>query len=131
MVRDGIYYGIGFTITGALLWFLFNPYWALPCFLLAAFCMYFFRDPDRQIPEGPVAVSPGDGKVVQIRPLENGGSRVSVFLNIFDVHVNRIPLMESSREASIGGANSTWRISKTLPLKTNKIVSRSTPRVHK
>jgi len=92
MVRDGIYYGIGFTISGALLWFLFNPYWALPCFLLAASCMYFFRDPDRQIPEGPVAVSPGDGKVVQIRPLDNGGSRVSVFLNIFDVHVNRIPV---------------------------------------
>jgi len=91
MVRDGIYYGIWFTFAGAALWFVFNLYWALPCFLVGAFCMYFFRDPERQIPEGPVAVSPGDGKVVDIRPLDNGGHRISVFLNIFNVHVNRIP----------------------------------------
>ena len=92
MVRDGIYYGFGFTFAGGLLWFLFSLYWGLPCILLAAFCMYFFRNPDRQIPEGPVAVSAGDGKVVHIRSLDNGGHRVSVFLNIFDVHVNRIPV---------------------------------------
>ena len=92
MVRDGIYYGTGFTIAGALLWFLFTPYWGLPCFLVGAYCMYFFRDPDRQIPAGPVAVSPGDGKVVHIRTLDGGGHRISVFLNIFDVHVNRIPV---------------------------------------
>ena len=92
MVRDGIYYGTGFTIAGGLLWFVFTPYWGLPCFLLAAFCMYFFRDPERRIPEGPVAVSPADGKVVHIRSLDNGGRQVSVFLNIFDVHVNRIPV---------------------------------------
>ncbi len=92
MVRDGIYYGTGFTIAGVLLWFIFTPYWGLPCFLLAAFCLYFFRDPERQIPEGPVAVSAADGKVVQIHPLDDGGHRVSVFLNIFDVHVNRIPV---------------------------------------
>ena len=92
MIRDGIYYGIGFTIAGGLLWFIFSPYWGLPCFLLAAFCLYFFRDPERQIPEGPVAVSAADGKVVHIHPLADGGHRVSVFLNIFDVHVNRIPV---------------------------------------
>ena len=92
MVRDGIYYGIGFTSAGTVLSLVFSPYWGLPCFVLGAFCMYFFRDPERQIPTGPLAVSPADGKVVHIRPLDNGGHRVSVFLNIFDVHVNRIPV---------------------------------------
>jgi phosphatidylserine decarboxylase len=55
------------------------------------FCLYFFRDPDRKIPSGPVAVSPADGKVVAIVP-ESGLTRISVFLNIFDVHVNRSPI---------------------------------------
>ena len=60
-------------------------------FLLAAFCLYFFRDPEREIPAGPVAVSPADGKIVAVRP-EGKAQRVSIFLNIFDVHVNRTPI---------------------------------------
>jgi phosphatidylserine decarboxylase len=63
----------------------------LPFYLVAAFCLYFFRDPDREIPPGPVAVSPADGKVVVVKP-ENGGQRISIFLNVFDVHVNRTPI---------------------------------------
>ena len=59
--------------------------------LLALFCLYFFRDPDRVIPSGPVAVSPADGKVVAVKP-EGGLNRISIFLNIFDVHVNRTPI---------------------------------------
>ncbi len=59
--------------------------------LLALFCLYFFRDPDREIPTGPVAVSPADGKVVAIQP-EGGLNRMSIFLNVFDVHVNRTPI---------------------------------------
>ncbi|HEV1287934.1 MAG TPA: phosphatidylserine decarboxylase, partial [Bryobacteraceae bacterium] len=46
---------------------------------------------DREIPPGPVAVSPADGKVVVVKP-ENGGQRISIFLNVFDVHVNRTPI---------------------------------------
>ena len=56
------------------------------------FCLYFFRDPERPIPAGPVAVSPADGTVVEIRPAEGGAQRVSIFLNVFDVHVNRCPV---------------------------------------
>src|SRR5271165_5177180 len=63
----------------------------MPFYILAAFCLYFFRDPDREVPPGPVAVSPADGKVVVVKP-ENGGQRVSIFLNVFDVHVNRTPI---------------------------------------
>jgi len=52
----------------------------------------FFRDPERPVPAGPVAVSPADGKVVAIRPSASGATRISIFLNIFDVHVNRTPI---------------------------------------
>lgn len=92
MVKDGIYYGVGFTIAGLLISLAFDPLWAAPLFVLAVFCLNFFRDPDREIPAGPVAVSPADGKVVHIRPRPDGGVRISIFLNIFNVHVNRIPV---------------------------------------
>ncbi len=92
MVRDGIYYGVGFGLTGFLAAVWLGPLAAVPLLGVAAFCMYFFRDPDRAIPEGPVAVAPADGKVTHIRDLGDGASRVSVFLNILDVHVNRVPV---------------------------------------
>jgi len=91
MVRDGIYYGLGFTAAGALVSYFANLWFALPLFLVGAFCMYFFRDPERLAPAGNVAVSPADGKVVTV-VAENGHTRVSIFLNIFDVHVNRMPI---------------------------------------
>ena len=69
-----------------------NPWIGLPLYALAAFCLYFFRDPDRVAPAGNVMVAPADGKVVAIRQLETGETRVSIFLNIFDVHVNRTPI---------------------------------------
>ncbi|HXE63868.1 MAG TPA: phosphatidylserine decarboxylase [Bryobacteraceae bacterium] len=91
MVRDGIYYALGFTAAGVLISWLLGPGPAVPLFLLAAFCAWFFRDPERPIPVGSVAVSPADGKVVAVVK-ENGGTRISIFLNIFDVHVNRSPV---------------------------------------
>jgi phosphatidylserine decarboxylase len=94
MVKDGIYYALGLSAAGALLWYLLNPAFAAPLFLLAIFCLYFFRDPDRAIPNGPVAVSPADGKVVGIIADASSAecTRISIFLNIFDVHVNRAPI---------------------------------------
>jgi len=69
--------------------------------LLTAWCVYFFRDPDRVTPTRPgLVVSPADGTVIMItratppRELGMGDvqlTRVSIFLNVFDVHVNRIP----------------------------------------
>src|ERR1051325_5919448 len=91
MVIDGIYYALGLTAGGAVISYLVKPWWGLPLFILAAFCLYFFRDPDRAIPAGPFAVSPADGKVVAIKA-EPPGNRISIFLNIFDVHVNRTPI---------------------------------------
>ena len=92
MVIDGIYYAIGLAAGGALVSYLAKPAYGVPLFILAVFCLYFFRDPDRVIPSGKVAVSPADGKVVVVRAEGPKQTRISIFLNIFDVHVNRSPI---------------------------------------
>ena len=91
MVIDGIYYALGLLAGGALTGYLTKPAFSIPFLILAVFCLWFFRDPDRAIPPGPVAVSPADGVVVAIKP-EGEQTRVSIFLNVFDVHVNRSPI---------------------------------------
>jgi phosphatidylserine decarboxylase len=92
IVIDGIYYAMALAAGGALLWYLAAPWFGLPLLVLAAFCLYFFRDPEREIPAGPVAVSPADGKVVALKQESADVNRISIFLNIFDVHVNRSPI---------------------------------------
>ncbi|MGD0364396.1 MAG: phosphatidylserine decarboxylase [Bryobacteraceae bacterium] len=92
IVADGIYYALGLTAGGLLVSYLTNPWFGLPLYILAAFCLYFFRDPERAIPAGPVAVSPADGKVVAVKQETATQTRISIFLNIFDVHVNRAPI---------------------------------------
>jgi phosphatidylserine decarboxylase len=92
MVRTGIYYAFALAAMGALANYLLSYPFGLPFYILAAFCLYFFRDPEREIPAGAVAVSPADGKVVSVVPDAAGANRVSIFLNIFDVHVNRSPI---------------------------------------
>ncbi|HEY1241759.1 MAG TPA: phosphatidylserine decarboxylase [Bryobacteraceae bacterium] len=91
IVRDGIYYALALAAAGGLVGWLIGPIFATPLWLLAAFCLYFFRDPERAIPTGPVAVSPADGKVLAVVP-EGVLNRLTIFLNIFDVHVNRAPI---------------------------------------
>jgi len=98
MVVDGIYYGLGFGAAAGALGWLAGPLYAVPLVLVGLFCLYFFRDPDREVPAGPVAVSPADGKVVAVRPESPGLTRISVFLNIFDVHVNRSPVAGTIKE---------------------------------
>jgi len=92
MIRDGIYYALAFTAAGAIVSWLVGPWVALPLFLLGAFCAWFFRDPERPIPAGPVAVSPADGRVMSVVQEDDRFTRISIFLNIFDVHVNRSPI---------------------------------------
>lgn len=92
MVKDGLYYGFGFYTAGIAVATFLGALWSIPLFVLGTFCLYFFRDPERQAPPGPVAVSPADGVVNLIRRYEDGGVRVSIFLNIFNVHVNRSPI---------------------------------------
>ena len=92
IVRDGIYYALALAAGGGIVAWLAGPWLATPLWVLAAFCLYFFRDPEREIPGGPVAVSPADGKVVAVKAESPALQRVSIFLNIFDVHVNRAPI---------------------------------------
>lgn len=96
MVRDGIFYGLGAAVAAVLLALLTNPWWALPPVLLGAFFLWFFRDPERHIPDAPgLVVSPADGKVTCIADFEQDGRRqrrISIFLNVFNVHVNRSPI---------------------------------------
>jgi phosphatidylserine decarboxylase len=91
LVIYGIYYAAALALGGGVVTYFTNWYFALPLYILALFCLYFFRDPEREVPAGAVAVSPADGKVVVVKP-ENGGQRISIFLNVFDVHVNRTPI---------------------------------------
>jgi len=102
MVRDGYFYGLGCLFAAGLIaWLTAWPY-AIPVLLLGAFCLWFFRDPERQIPDLPGAlVSPGDGKVTDISVVTSEGislQRISIFLNVFNVHVNRSPIGGVIRE---------------------------------
>lgn len=92
ILRDGINYACGLALVGLFLSYFLNPWAGVPFYVLAAFCLYFFRDPERIAPPGDVIVSPADGKIVSVRQLGDRETRVSVFLNIFDVHVNRTPI---------------------------------------
>jgi len=92
MVSYGIYYALGLCAAGVVVTWLLSWPFAIPFYLLAAFCLNFFRDPDREVPTGPYAVSPADGKVMAVKTDDAGGHRISIFLNVFDVHVNRTPI---------------------------------------
>ena len=97
MVRDGFFYALGLGVVAAVLWYLKMPsvLVALPI-VLAAFFLWFFRDPNRTVPQGAgEIVSPADGVVTEAEWIETtSGSRLrlSIFLNVFDVHVNRSPV---------------------------------------
>jgi len=102
MVPDGYYYGLAMVGAAVLLGWLAGPFWALPACLLALFFLWFFRDPERAIPDSAGAlVSPADGKVTEVASVVMNGvpvTRISIFLNVFDVHVNRSPVAGVIRE---------------------------------
>ena len=98
IVREGwpfILLGAGLTLTAALL---LAPGVAAVLLVLTAFTAWFFRNPEREIPPGDkVLVAPADGRVVAAGEAEDPrygagpALRVGIFMNVFDVHVNRIP----------------------------------------
>lgn len=103
MVPDGYYYGAGFGIAALVLGWIAGPVWAIPAILLACFFLWFFRDPEREIPSQTGAVvSPGDGKVTDVSQILVNGSqklRISIFLSVLNVHVNRSPIAGIIRDA--------------------------------
>lgn len=97
MVRDGYIYGLSLLAVAALLaWATRGWEWAIVPALLAAFFLWFFRDPQRMIPAGEgLIVSPGDGLVTETITIDTPAGakkRISIFLSVFDVHVNRSPI---------------------------------------
>lgn len=97
MVRDGIYYALGMLVVAFVIgWLTHSPLLVLPPVLLAAFFLWFFRDPERVVPSGEgLIVSPADGKVTDVSATQLNGvpcTRISIFLNVFNVHVNRSPI---------------------------------------
>jgi len=99
--REGWPFVTLFAIVTLVLGLIWTPFWVLGG-ILTAWCAYFFRDPDRVTPTRPsLVVSPADGVVQMIREvppppeLEMGEAtmtRISIFMNVFNVHVNRIPV---------------------------------------
>ncbi len=97
MVRDGYIYGFSLAAIAALLvWVTRSGWWAIPPLVLAAFFLWFFRDPERAVASDPgLIVSPGDGLVTETIALstpDGPRQRISIFLSVFDVHVNRAPI---------------------------------------
>jgi len=97
MVKDGFLYALGLGVVAAFVWTLTHTVgWAIPPALLALFFLWFFRDPERKIPSDPnLIVSPADGVVTEVDWIETASGsrlRLSIFLNVFDVHVNRSPV---------------------------------------
>jgi len=97
MVRDGYIYGLSFLAVAWLLkWATGSWAWVIAPLLLAVFFLWFFRDPRRAVPAGAgLIVSPGDGLVTEtatIATADGPRQRISIFLSVFDVHVNRSPI---------------------------------------
>jgi phosphatidylserine decarboxylase len=99
IAREGALFILPLLAISLLLWILRWPLGAGVISLLALFVLYFFRDPERSIPPGEKAVlSPADGTVVQVQPcleetfLKGPAIKISVFMSLFNVHVNRNPL---------------------------------------
>jgi phosphatidylserine decarboxylase len=102
MVRDGYFYAAPLIAAAILIGWLTNPAWTIFPLALAAFFLWFFRDPERSIPrDAGAVVSPGDGKVTDVSPVTLGSerlTRISIFLSVFNVHVNRSPISGTIRE---------------------------------
>ncbi len=95
MVKEGYYFGLPLLVLGGAAYLLQWTIAAVVLVLLALFVFSFFRDPERVIPsESGAIVSPGDGRVVVVTDEEDTGrpgKRISIFLAVWNVHVNRAP----------------------------------------
>jgi phosphatidylserine decarboxylase len=99
VVREGLVFIFPVLGISVFLWILGTVAWAWFFSLLTVFVIIFFRDPERSIPEGEKAIlSPADGKIIRIEPcteerfLKGPAVKVSIFMSVFNVHINRIPL---------------------------------------
>ncbi len=99
LAKEGMIFILPLGVLSLILWIFRLPLLAGFCTFLTLFVIYFFRDPERGVPPGDNAIlSPADGKVIQVQPcveerfLHGPAIKISVFMSLFNVHVNRNPL---------------------------------------
>ena len=99
ILKDGYTYIFSALAAAVFLGLVFHPYAAVPFVVLAMYFAYFFRNPERSIPQdNSLLVSPADGKVMEVVSLDDDDfvkepcNKVVIFLSIFDVHINRSPM---------------------------------------
>lgn len=97
IAREGWpYLAITFAIAILVLWL--APVWSIPFWIIAFFVLQFFRDPARVIPQAPgIVLSPADGRIVVVAKAHDPYAKrealkISVFMNVFNVHSNRAPV---------------------------------------
>jgi phosphatidylserine decarboxylase len=98
IAREGWPFLAAALAAAALVAWLAGPWWSAPLWLAALFVLQFFRDPPRDVPDDARAVvSPADGRIVAVERardpwLERDALKISVFMNVFNVHSNRSPV---------------------------------------
>jgi len=99
IIREGFYFAGAALFIALFVGTLLNPYAAIPFAVLACYCLYFFRNPERKIPvDESLIVSPADGTVQDVVHIDGDEfvkspcNKVIIFLSVFDVHVNRSPI---------------------------------------
>jgi len=96
IAREAFPFVLGLLVAATIAGLAIHPIAALPIAFLVLFTLWFFRDPERTPPGDPDAlVSPADGRII-----EAGPERISIFMNVFDVHVCRVPIAGKIEEAS-------------------------------
>ncbi len=98
LAREGWPFIAGIVLVSVILTAIAGFWWALPAWILAIFVIQFFRDPPRRVPvEAGAVLSPADGRVVAIERAHDpyaarDALKISVFMNVFNVHSNRAPV---------------------------------------
>ena len=104
IAREGWVFVLIALAVAVLVGFLLGWWWSIPIWLVAIFILQFFRDPPREVPDDPRAVvSPADGRIVEVGKaqdpyLKRDALKVSVFMNVFNVHSNRSPVDGTVKE---------------------------------
>jgi phosphatidylserine decarboxylase len=104
IAREGWpFVAVSVLVAGVATWF--GGWWSMPLWIIAIFIVQFFRDPPRQVPgDARTVVSPADGRIVAVLRAEDPylkrpATKVSVFMNVFNVHSNRSPIDGEVRQA--------------------------------
>ena len=99
IVKEGYIYIAILALITVVVYYVISPYWSIVPGVLMGFIAFFFRNPERNVPiDDQLILSPADGKVMSVvemyddQFLNEDGIKVTIFLSVFDVHVNRSPI---------------------------------------